>query len=55
MAVHARYTESLQVPVEPEMRDRIRAIADREGVSLAQVAREILSAGIQAREEGPAR
>jgi hypothetical protein len=55
MAVTARYTESLQVPIEPELRSRIREIADREGISSAQVAREVLIAGIGAREKAPAR
>lgn len=50
MAVQARYTAPIQVVETPQMRDRICAIADREGISQAQVIREILASGIDARE-----
>lgn len=50
MAVQARYTAPIQVVETPAMRDRIMAIADREGISQAQVIREILTAGIERRE-----
>lgn len=51
MAVEAKYTQPLQVVETPEMRDRIVAIAEAEKISQAQVIREILAAGIEAREE----
>lgn len=50
MAVQARYTAPIQVVETPEMRERIVQIADREGISQAQVIREIIAAGISARE-----
>lgn len=43
-------TKPLQVVATHEMRERIRAIAKRDKVSQAQVVREILEAGIKARE-----
>ena len=42
--------QPLQVVVTPEMRKRIKTIAEREGVSQAAVIRDILDAGIAARE-----
>lgn len=50
MALTARYTKPLQVVAEPELKDRCRVIADREGVSLAAVMRDILWGGIAERE-----
>jgi len=50
MAVTAKYTQPLQVVETPETRDRIKAIADREGISQAQVIREVLAYGLPARE-----
>lgn len=47
---HARYTTALPVYVEPDRRKRIQAIADRERISMAQVIREIIDAGLLARE-----
>lgn len=51
MAVQAKYTQPLQVVETQAMRDRIVAIADDEKISQAQVIRDILEAGIGAREE----
>lgn len=51
MAVEAKYTDPLQVVETPEMRGRIKAIADREKISQAQVIREILAGGIDEREK----
>lgn len=51
MAVQAKYTAPLQVVETRDMRDRIMAIADDEEISQAQVIRDILAAGIDAREE----
>lgn len=51
MAVEAKYTAPLQVVATPEMRDRIKAIADAERISQAQVMREILEAHIGVREQ----
>lgn len=51
MAVQARYTAPIQVVETPETRDRIVVIAEREGISQAQVIREIIAAGLAAREE----
>ena len=50
MAVKAKYEAPLQVVETREMRDRIVAIAEREEISQAQVIRDILAAGIEARE-----
>lgn len=50
MAVKAKFEAPLQVVETREMRDRIVAIADAEEISQAQVIREILAAGIEARE-----
>lgn len=46
----ARYTTPLQVVAEPELKRRVQVIADREGLSLAQVYRDILWSGISKRE-----
>jgi hypothetical protein len=50
MAVEAKYTQPLQVVETAEMRGRIIDIAEREKISQAQVIREILADGIEARE-----
>lgn len=50
MAVKAKFRAPLQVVETEEMRDRIVAIAEREEISQAQVIREILAEGIEARE-----
>lgn len=50
MAVTARFTAPLQVVAEQSLKDRCKRIADAEGISLAQVYRDILWAGIAARE-----
>ena len=50
MAVEAKYTAPLQVVETPEMRDRIKAIADAERISQAQVARELHEMAIAERE-----
>lgn len=51
MAVTAKFSgQPLQVVETPEMVGRLRAIAERDGVSMASVVRDILSAGIRARE-----
>jgi hypothetical protein len=50
MAVEAKYTQPLQVVETSEMRGRIIDIAEREKISQAQVIREILADGIEARE-----
>lgn len=51
MAVTARFTAPLQVVDTPEMRTRIKAISDIEGISQAQVCRELHEAAIDEREE----
>ena len=51
MAIRRRYTQPLQVVATADMRTRIKAIADREGVSQASVIRDILDAGIERREQ----
>lgn len=50
MAVKARYTKPTQVVETPAMKARIQTIADREGISYAQVVREIVRYGIEWRE-----
>lgn len=49
MALTAKYTDALPVYVTAEVRQRIRATADREEISQAQVVREIIEAGIDKR------
>ena len=51
MAVRAKYTQPLQVVETPEMRKRISTIAEREGISQAQVARELHEHSIAWREK----
>ena len=41
----------LQVDDVPEIRDRIRAIAAREGISQAQVVRDLIHAALPVREK----
>jgi hypothetical protein len=50
MAVKAKYTQPLQVVETPEHRDRITAISDREGISQAQVIRDLIESGLDERE-----
>ena len=51
MAVTKKFTDTpLQVVAEPGMRARIEKVADDEGISMAQVIREILDDGISKRE-----
>jgi hypothetical protein len=51
----ARYTTPLQVVAEPELKARFKKVADAEGISLAQVYRDVLWAGIREREAESAR
>lgn len=50
MAITKRYEAPLQVVATTRLRDRIRKIAKREHISNAHVIRDILEAGIDARE-----
>ena len=50
MAVQGRYTDPLQVSETPETRERITKIADDEGISQAQVIRDIIDHGLSWRE-----
>lgn len=50
MAVTAKYEKPLQVVETAEMRARIIAIADREGISQAQVCRDLNELAIDQRE-----
>lgn len=50
MAVQAKYTQPLQVVATPEQRARVKAIADREGISQAQVIRDLIDYGLGVRE-----
>ena len=50
MAIEAKYEKPLQVVETAEMHGRIKKIADDEKISRAQVIREILADGIEARE-----
>lgn len=50
MAIAAKYTSPTQVVEEPEMKARIKAIADREKISYAQVVRELVRLSIEERE-----
>lgn len=51
MAVSAKYTAPLQVVETPEMRDRVKLIADREGISQAEVLRDMNRYSIEWREQ----
>lgn len=51
MAVKKKFTQPLQVVETEEMRDRINTIAEAENISQAQVIRELIAAGIEARED----
>lgn len=51
MAVSAKYTAPLQVVETPEMRDRVKLIADREGISQAEVLRDMNRYAIEWREQ----
>lgn len=46
----ARLTKPIQVLVEPQLRNRIVKVADLEGLSMAQVIRDIIWSGIATRE-----
>jgi hypothetical protein len=50
MAVKAKYEAPLQVVETTEMRDRVKAIADAEEVSQAQVCRDMFAHAIEWRE-----
>lgn len=47
MARRARYTASLPVYVVPEVRDRIREIAEDEEISQAEVVRVLIDVGLR--------
>lgn len=51
MAVTAKYTAPIQVVETAEKRDRIRVIADREGLSQAQVVRDLIDMSLVKREK----
>lgn len=51
MAIQAKYSAPLQVVETPEMRDRIKAISDAEGVSQAEVIRDMNRYAIEWREQ----
>lgn len=44
--IEKKYTQPLQVVATPEMRDRVKAIADRRRISQAAVIREALEVGL---------
>jgi cytidylate kinase len=46
----AQYTKALPVYVQEDRKERILRIADAEDISMAQVIREIIDAGLEARE-----
>ena len=50
MAIERRYDDLLQVTIEKEWRARVKAIADREKISEAQVVRELVHTHLPARE-----
>lgn len=50
MALRARFTKPIQVVVTPAVADRCKAIADREGISQAQVYRDCIGAALPERE-----
>jgi len=51
MALEAQYTAQMQWVDTPEMKARVEAIAASEKVSKASVVRDIMTAGIHAREQ----
>lgn len=51
MAVTAKYTAPIQVVETPEVRARIKLISDTEGVSQAEVIRDIIEHALPWREE----
>jgi predicted DNA-binding protein len=51
MARKAQYTKALPVYVKQPIKDRIEAVATNEDISMAQVIREIIDEGIEAREK----
>ena len=55
MARVAQYTLALPVYVRPVVKERIEQIADREQISMAQVIREIIDMGLEARFNGEGR
>lgn len=50
MARTARYTKALPVYVTPEVRRRLDALAEKGCVSLAEIVRDIIDAGIDEAE-----
>lgn len=51
MAVEAKYTAPLQVVETQEMRDRVKAIAEAERISQAEVLRDMNRHAIEWREQ----
>jgi cytidylate kinase len=51
MVKRAQYTKALPVYVIPSVKARIEAVAEREDTSMAQVIRDIIDAGLEAREK----
>lgn len=51
MAVSAKFTAPLQVVETPEMRARVKAVADAEGISQAEVLRDMNRHAIEWREQ----
>lgn len=51
MAVVARFTKPIQVVTTPEQAKRCKVIADREGVSLASVYRDLIARSLPEREQ----
>lgn len=49
MALKAKYTQPLQVVATPEMRAEIVQISEEQEVSQAQVIRELIQLGLEAR------
>jgi cytidylate kinase len=50
VAVTAQYTKALPVYLTEEHRQRIKAIADRENISQAQVVRDLVTHSLMIRE-----
>lgn len=48
----ARLTEQLVVLVAPDVKDRLEAIAERDGVSLGSTTRDVLDLGLTALGRG---